>query len=265
MRWTLLLLKLKKCFIVVWNRQKPKNQRKFIFSVTEKASSYHLTSAERCENTNDACGVPDPGIPFKWGTVQEFGERMSKGYYYTVCRETRGLLISLRIVFKHCTSFAYARPTSTHGTAYQLAYRCRNTRRTYWYGQNLSYRWKKINGSFISVNYQRATYPFLFWKLAAVILYFMWVESFLVLPPSNTQSTAGRRWGFIFTFWAVTPMLCKWIRIHRDSANEKGLHSFHLDALSCICACGEVIPDGHPKYPTCGHFKMPQPSRVIFQ
>jgi len=24
-------------------------------------------------------------------------------------------------------------------------------------------------------------------------------------------------------------------------------------------------PDGHPKYPTCGHFKMPHPSRVIFQ
>jgi len=32
-------------------------------------------------------------------------------------------------------------------------------------------------------------------------------------------------------------------------------------------ACGGMYstPDGHPKYPTCGHFKMPHPSRVIFQ
>jgi len=23
-------------------------------------------------------------------------------------------------------------------------------------------------------------------------------------------------------------------------------------------------PDGHPKYPTCGHFKIPHPARLIF-
>jgi hypothetical protein len=25
------------------------------------------------------------------------------------------------------------------------------------------------------------------------------------------------------------------------------------------------IPDGHPKYPTCGHLKIPHPARLIFQ
>jgi hypothetical protein len=26
----------------------------------------------------------------------------------------------------------------------------------------------------------------------------------------------------------------------------------------------EKTPDGHPKYPTCGHFKIPHPARLIF-
>ena len=26
-----------------------------------------------------------------------------------------------------------------------------------------------------------------------------------------------------------------------------------------------LSPDGHPKSPTCGHFKIPHPARLIFQ
>ena len=45
-------------------------------------------------------------------------------------------------------------------------------------------------------------------------------------------------------------------------AQERSLLS---DVLSTVKALDVWIPDGHPKYPTCGHLKIPHPARLIFR
>ena len=35
--------------------------------------------------------------------------------------------------------------------------------------------------------------------------------------------------------------------------------------MGVLAGVRHMSPDGHPKYPTCGHLKIPHPARLIFQ
>jgi site-specific DNA-methyltransferase (adenine-specific) len=55
-------------------------------------------------------------------------------------------------------------------------------------------------------------------------------------------------------------------RIDRNRADREEYFSVkEVISPEVIRLSNGLLPDGHPKYPTCGHFKMPHPSRVIFQ
>jgi hypothetical protein len=53
--------------------------------------------------------------------------------------------------------------------------------------------------------------------------------------------------------------LLDWKHNDRQNRDEARFSGIKIETIS------HHTPDGHPKCTTCGHFKMPHPSRVIFQ